>query len=318
MSLTLDAAPAGLNQFAVTKAPMIQAKLRQGLEFENLMTPRSADRVYSAPNATSGDLVQPYQWQFTPNNADTISAEELYLRKIKLDIQMTADDLEKFWDSYMVEWHEIGKDPIEWSFPRYMYEQVYLPKILEEMNKNAWSGIYSAPTPGSAGLSVNSVDGYKKKIEDAVTAGDLTEYATGALVESTMVSQIESWIDSLPIPYRDAQGSIYMSPTNAKKYFRNYRSEFGYGAGVDNNANAELRVEMTNKRIVPINAMEGSNRILFFPATTNNMIWVTRRNYPTYFQIRWEKDERVIKGLAEIYRAYGFEFLDHLFVNDQA
>lgn len=318
MAITIDSAPTGLNQYSVLYNQQIQQKLRQGLEFERNFSVRACDRTYSAPNATPTEIIQAYQWQYTPKGDVTLSAVENTLQKIKVDIKITADDLEKFYDAWAIQWHEIGKDPIVWSFPRYLYEVVFMPKILEEMNTNAWSGSYTAPTPGTAGNSVNSVDGYKTVMEDAITAGDLTEYATGAFFESTMVDQVETWVDSLPVPYKDAAGNIYMSPTNAKKYYRNYRTEFGAGAGSAENENRELRVDMTQKKIVPINAMDGSDRIFFFPNSTMNAIWGTRRGYPSYFNIRWEKEERVIKGMAEIYRFYGFEFWDHLFVNDQA
>lgn len=318
MAVTVAAATAGLNQHAVLKAPMIQQVLRQGLEFENLLSPRACDNTYSAPNASPTELLQAYQYQFTPKGDVALDAVENKLQKIKIDIILTADDLEKFWDTYMIEWHEIGRDPMDWSFPRYLYENVYLPKIMEEMNKNAWSGSFLAPTAGTAGLSVNSVDGYATKIAAAVTASDLTEYATGAWVDNTIVNQLETWCDALPIPYRDQPGDILMSNTLAKKYYRDHRDKFGTGNGVAGNENTELRVEMTQKRIRPINAMEGSNRIIFSPTTTANMIWGTRAAYPTYFNIRWqEQDVRVLKGTAEIYRFYGFEYWDHLFVNDQ-
>jgi hypothetical protein len=319
MAVTVAGATAGLNQHAVLKAPMIQQKFRQGLEFESKLTPRACVNTYSAPNAVPTDLVQAYQWPFTAKGDVAFDAVENKLQKIKIDILITADDLEKFWDTYMVEWHEIGLDPMEWSFPRYLYENVYEPKILEEMNRNAWAGVYVAPTLNTAGTSVGSVNGFKKKIEDAITATSLTEYATGVWVDTTIVDQLETWCDSLPIPYRDAPGDIYMSNTLAKKYYRDHRDKFGTGNGVAGNENTELRVEMTQKRIVPINAMEGSNRIMFSPTTTRNMIWGTRAGSPTYFNIRWQQqDVRIIKGTAEIYRFYGFEFWDHLFVNDQA
>lgn len=318
MAVTVAAASDALNQFAVQEKMEISQKLRQGLEFESMLTPRSCDNTYSAPNAAVTDVIQPYQWQFTHKGDVTLDAVDNKLVKIKVDILLTADDLEKFWNTYMVEWHEVGKDPMEWNFGRYMFDEVYLPKIIEEMNKNAWSGVYAAPTAGTAGTSVGSVDGYAKKIADAVTAGDLTEYATGVWVDNTVVSQVESWVDSLPTPYRDAPGEIIMSNTLAKKYWRNYRSEFGTGNGVAGNANTELRVDATNKTIRAVNAMEGSNRILFSPASAKNMIWGTRTGYDTYFNLRWlQTDARVIKGTAEIYRFYGFEFWDHLFVNDQ-
>jgi hypothetical protein len=320
--ITVAAATAGLNQHAVQKSPVIQQKLRQGLEWEapgSMITPRACDNTYSAPNAVATELLQAYQYQFTPKGSVELDAQEYKLQKIKVDIVITGEDLESLWDTYMVEWHEIGKDPIEWSFYRYVYEQIYMPKIEEELNKNAWSGIYVAPTPGTAGLSINSVNGLGTNIAADITSGALTEYATGVFVDNTMVNQIESWCDSLPIPYRDQPGVIRMSNTNMKKYFRDYRANFGFGNGVAGNENNELRVDATNKRIVGMNSMEGSNRILFSPDVTRNLIWGTRAGYPTYFNIRWmQPTPRVINGTAEIYRFYGAEYLDHLFVNDQA
>lgn len=318
MAVTVAAAADGLNQFAVTKAQMIQQKLRTGLEIESLFTPRACDNTYSAPNATASEILQAYQWQFTAKGNVTLDAVENKLQKIKGDFVITADDLEKFWDTYMVEWHEIGRDPMEWNFPRYLYEEVFLPKILEEMNHNSYNGTYSAPTPGTPGDSINSVDGLAKKIADAITASSLTEYATGALVASTMVDQIEAWCDSLPDPYRDAPGAILMSKTNAIAYGRDYRENFGTGNGVAGNENNELRVDYTKKRVIGLTAMEGSDRIIFSPDTKKNLIWGTRRGYATYPSIRWEKRQRTIEGSFELYRFYGVEFWDHLFVNDQA
>lgn len=318
MAVTIAGTATNLNIHARQYNKDVQQVLRQGLEWEQMMSVRATDKVYVAPNVSTTNVIQPYQWQFTPTGAPTFDEVSNTLQPIKVDILITAEDLEKFWDAWAVEWMEVGMDPVEWSFPRYLYEMVYLPKILEEMNTNAWSGTYAAPTPGTAGLSINSVDGYAKKIADAITASSLTEYPTGALVAGTMVTQLETWIESMPIPYRDAPGNIYCSPTIAKQYYRNYRATFGSAVGTANNENRELLIEMTNKKIVPINAMEGSSRLIFFPTQTNNMIWGTRRGFPTYPVIRWEPYERSIKGMAEFYRFYGFEYWDHLIVNDQA
>lgn len=318
-TITIDAAVTSLNRHATMYKPQIAQTFRTGLEFEGAMTPRAADKVWSAPNVSVQDIVQSYQWQFTPNMTAEFSGNDLELQQIKGDILITAEDLEKFWDSWMVEWYEVGRDANEWSFPRYIFDQVLMPKILEEMNKNAWAGERVAPTPGTAGNSIDSVDGYKKFIEDAITAGDLTEYATGVFTSTTIVDQIESWCDSLPVNYRDAAGTIYMSKTLAKMYWRNYRSKFGTGNGVGDNPNNELRVDMTGKQIMGMNAMEGSSRIFFYPAATNNGVWGTRRGFPTYPAVRLHKNStRSIQMTFELYRFYGFEYYGHLFVNDQA
>jgi hypothetical protein len=317
MPLTLAATAESLNRHAVVYKPQIQQQLRQGLEFESMMSPRACDNTYSAPNVSVTEVLQAYQGGFTPKGGTNWDAIENKLQKIKIDMVLEPEDLEKLWDSWKVEWYEIGKDPAMFTFPRYVYENHIMPKILEELNTNAWAGVYQAPVAGTPGASINAVDGYKTKIEAAITAGDLTEYATGAFVENTMVNQMETWVDSLPIPYRDAAGPIYMAPSKSKMYYRNYRQLFGAGAGSAANANNELRIDQTKKIIIPINAMEGSNRIMFSPKSVDNMIWGTRRGFPTYPEIRFQYFERQIKVLSEFYRFYGFEFWPHLFVNDQ-
>jgi hypothetical protein len=320
MAITIAATAASLNQFHSTFNNDIIQTMRQGLEFESRPDIQAvpAEHTYSAPNVSLSDLVQAYQWQFTPNNSETFDSVENVLQPIKVDILYTAEQLEKFYDKWQTNWFELGKNPLEWTFPRYMWEMVILPKVIEEINLNSWKGEYSAPTPGSAGNSINSVDGYAKKIADAITAGNLTPLATGPLLANTMVDQVEGFCDAIPTPYRDQPGFIYMSKTNAKKYFRDYRGLFGFGAGVGTNQNEDLRVDMTNKNVVGIAAMEGSDRIFFSPATTGNIIYGTKRGMPLLPVIRWEPHERTIKGFAEFYRFYGFEYWGHLFVNDQA
>lgn len=318
MPITIAGTAVDLNRHDVQYSPDIKSALRQELEWERNLVPRvSPKNTYTVPNVTIGEILQQYQWKFTPKNDVTLDGLSWKLQKIKIDILFTAEDLEEFWDSWMVEWHEIGLDEVEWSFPRWIYQNQILPKVLEEMNYNAYWGQYVAPTDNVAGVSINTVDGYKKHIEDAILAGDLTALSTGAFADSTIVNQLESWCDQLPIPYRNKAGKIYMSDTLATKYWRNYRDLFGTGNSNENNANNELRIDRTRKMITPVNSMEGSDRIIFFPEVTKNMFWLSRRNMPTYPSIRWKStDVRVLKGTAEFYRGYGFAYWDHLFVND--
>lgn len=317
MPHTIASTAASLNRHAIQYAGNIQQKLRTGLEFENLLKPRACDNTYSAPNVSISEMIQQYQWQFTPKGNPTFDAVENKLQKIKVDILLTADDLEKYWDAWKVEWHEIGKNPLDWTLNRYLYDEVMMPKILEEMNQNSWSGVYAAPTAGTAGVSVNSVDGYNKVLTDAVAANLIVPIATGALVATTIVDQVETFCDAIPQPYRDLPGVLLMSKTNARNYARDYRAKFGTGNSV-NNPNDELRVDATMKRIVGIAAMEGSDKIIFDPASITNMIWGTRRGYASYPTIRWDGGIREIKGTAEFYRFYGFEYFEHLFINEQA
>ena len=117
MPSTIAATADSLNRHAVKYNPNIQQALRAGLECETAFAPRAVDRTYSSPNAVAGEVIQQYQSAFTPKNNVTFDAEEWTLRKIKIDVQFDADDLEKYFNSWQVGWHEIGRDPMVWSFP---------------------------------------------------------------------------------------------------------------------------------------------------------------------------------------------------------
>jgi hypothetical protein len=315
MAITIASTAAALNQHAVLYAPDISQKLRVGLVTEENLTAVVAERTYAAPNAEVNSLVQAYQTGFTPNLTANFDAVENTLQNLKVDIQFSAADLDQYYDSWMVEWDERGKSRLEYSFPKYLYEQVMLPKIVEDLElRCAYKGVYAAPTPGTAGTPATAVDGLGKKIADAITANILTPIATGALSASTMVEKVETFCDGLPLPYRDMPGDIYMSPSWAIQYGRDYRNTFGTGNGL--NINTGLLVDHTGKKIVPLPSMEGTSRMIFSPK--GNLIFGIRRGQQRLPVIRWQEFERTLKGLAEFSRFYGVKFWGHVHVNDQA
>lgn len=321
MSIAIDQTVKSLTDKKHNYDKMMHQKLRQGLEFEKDFSPKGAEDTYVSKNVEIGEVMQAYQWKFTPKLNTDLSAVENPLQRIKIDILFTGEDLEEFWNTYYVDWAQAaGLDPNEWTFPRYLYEEVIRKKIEEEMNQNSWSGVYQDPVDGVAGLSVNSVDGYNIKLQNAITAGDVTPIATGALVQATIINQIETWLDQFPAPYKDAPGYIDCSYEIKEMFERAYRDAYGFAAGREDQ-NKELRIYATQKYLRPRHCMTGSQRLIFNPSATDNMIWVTKvsssKRFPLYPEIRWEKFERSLKGMAEIYRSYGWQYWDHLFVNDQ-
>lgn len=317
MPSIIEGTAASLNRHAVAYNPVIQQQMRAGLEYENIFPVRASDNVWSAPNVTAGEVIQPYQPGFTPKSTVTFDAQDLKLQKIKIDLTYDADDLEKWFESWKIEWHSIGLPESEWSFPRYIYDTVLMPKILEEMNTNAFKGLYTAPTTGTAGLSINSVTGLIERFKAGVTAGDITEIVTGAITSANAVSKFETFCDTLPELYRDLPGTIYTDFTTKKFYDRDYRAQFGTGNGVGGNANNDSRLDGTDKRVVGLHGLTGTNGLIFVPNTKTNIVWGTRIGMPAMPSIRWkDNDIRVLKGTTEFYRFYGYEYPLEVFIND--
>lgn len=317
MGLTIAGTADALNAQARVYSGDITQKLRQNIILENIMTPVKCDYSYVDTNVNHSDIIQAFQCQFTPKGDAVLDAVENKLQAMKIDIQFTCDQLEDLRDTYFARYVEDGKAYKDYKFPQYIYDEVVIPKLYEELELSiSYKGVRVAPTIGTPGATSAAADGLGKKIADAITASILVPITTGALVAATVVDQIELFCDSLPLPYRDMPGLILASPTIVKMYLRAYRGEFGTGNGVLGNENRIAEIDYTNKKLVAVPAMEGSGRILF--TTKNNLIVGSKTGTPFYPAIRWQEHDRVLKGLAEFDRFYGVRYWGNVFVNDQA
>jgi hypothetical protein len=319
-TINIESTQEALNQHLVTFAPDVKQVFRVGLEFETLpqIGMVSADEVYTAENASVSDLIQPYQPQFTPNNTEDWDGVSNTLRPIKMDLSFTEAQLLKFFDKWRNTWFEAGKDPLEWSYPRFLIDNVIAPKYREELNLLAWDGEYAAPTPGTAGDVLEACDGYRINIENAITAGTLVPVPSGSFTSSDIREKLEAWLTAMPDAVRGMGGVVLMSDTNARKYYYDFRSEFNAATWSSLQQNGGLMVDGYPVKIIGVKAMEGSNRWVFLPDGQQNMIVGTRRGYPTYPQFILDKDLYTLNMKAVIYRFFGFEYYSNLFVNDQA
>jgi hypothetical protein len=319
-AINIEATQEALNQHLVTFAPQVKQAFRVGLEFETLPEIGfvSADEVYTAENATITDLIQPYQPQFTPNNEESWDGVSNTLRPIKMDLAFSEAQLQKFFDKWRNNWFEAGKDPMEWSYPRFIVENLIAPKWQEELNSLAWAGEYAAPTPGTPGDVLDSVDGYKINIANAITAGDLVPVPSGAFTASDIRSKLETWMKAMPAAVRGRGGVVLMSDTNARNYYYDFRGEFNTATWSNLQQNGGLTVDGFPVRIIGVKAMGSSNRWIFLPDGQQNMIVGTRRGYPVYPQFILDHDLYNLHMKSVIYRFFGFEHYGTLFVNDQA
>lgn len=317
--LSIEATAAMLNQQVVTFAPDIKTKFRVGLEFESMLPFVQADKMYSAVNVTTGDILQPYQPRFTPNNQEAFDAVDNTLRPIKIDLEFTEEQLEKFYDKWAANWFEGGKDPMAWTYPKYIIENEIMPSFRDNLNEAAWAGEYVAPTAGVPGAVLESVNGYKKAIADAITAGKLVPVASGSYTASDIRSKLEDWMLAMPKEVRGRGGKVLMSDSWMRKYYYDYRGDFATATWQQlNQQMGGLTIDGTSVTIVGVKAMEGSNRWIYLPDNQQNMIVGTRRGYPQYPQLIFQADLYALKAKAVIYRFFGFEYWSNLYVNDQA
>lgn len=291
----------------------IMRAIFQGIQLENYTRKVSGvTSQYVITQSQSAEVLQAYQPAFTPKGETEFSAVINNVRQIKIDYQIS--EIDELYNSYMSWMADEKKERKDWPFVKWLVVNEIVPKAIEEMDYNSYNGVYVAPTSGTAGPSIAAVDGFKKVIADLITATTLVPIATGAITATNIVDKVESFVDSLAPKYQAMSAPILMSETNARRYWRDYRNNFGgnnnYGGG-----DANLKVDATNKMVIGIAAMNGSDRFIHTPKE-NMLTLFDSIEYPTNLQT--QQDVRVIKMFGDFKRGYGFGDARHLFVNDQA
>lgn len=318
-TISIDEAGNALGQYCVQYSGRIHQTLKQALEFEQMFPFVSCDHSYQGQDIEVNNLLQPYQKSFTPNNNEAFGGILNILSIGKVDLSFDWDEMQKFWDKWKCNWFEASKPELEWSYPRYIMDTVIMPQIIEDINKASWAGVKTAPVVGTAGTYLQAWDGYKKSIEDQITAGTIVPLATGAFTDATIIDQIRDFCKALPLLYRYRQGIILMSKTNAQMYADAYQTKYRTREVNEKMQDQMyLRVDHFDKRIRGLNSMEGSNRIILFFPGMDSLIVGTRRGHSNYPNFRFDPQKRQVDALSEMYRFYGFETVKHLFVNDQA
>lgn len=318
-SISIEATAAGLNQFNQRFSNKIHDAMRQGLEFESVLPFVQADYAYTGQEVAIGDTLQPYQHQFTPQNEETFDGITSYLKPLKVDLLFTAEQLEKFFNKWRAEWFKPDPADIQVTYAQYVIQNHILPKVTEELNLVSWDGEHAAPTPGTPGAILESVDGFRKAIETHIADNRLSPITTGAIVPSTLVDQVREFCREVPEPYRYKMGKIFMSKTNAQYYADNYQDLFpSRKVNEEEQDKLYLRVDHYNKTIIGVTAMEGSDRMVMVFDNAESMIIGERIGYPRYFNFRFEPEDRTLKCFSEIYRFYNFETCKHCFVNEQS
>lgn len=332
MPFTLDATAAALNRYHVTYASEVNKKFYQERVSEGAWSARRALHTYATQAFSGGPVLQAFQCPFTPNNDGNFTGAEYTLRKLKIDIEFTCEDLEMWFDKFYTEWTQWGenKSLTEWDFPRWYYNNHVRPQVAEDIELAiSYNGVYVAPTAGVAGTPAGSVDGMGKVIADGIASGAIPAanvIATGPFTPATYYDQVTDFINGIDINYRSTPGIIYMSDVHARGFQADILEKFGnngccdssvFNEGITNQL-VNFTMPLSGKRVMGLPSMRGSDRMYFSPKK-DNLIWGYRTGTDAMPTIRWREHEgRTLRGYAELYRFYGIEDPTKLFVNDQA
>lgn len=270
----------------------------------------TSDNVYTLSLAELGEVVQPFQTKWTPKGPLEFVPNEIRLRRLKADWQGEPDELVDTWLGFL-SGLPANIDRKTWPFVRWFVEVHFKQRITHDMEKKVYGkGVYTAPTPGTAGTARMSMDGIEQILKDGLANAerpmnqlDVPAKFTG----SNSFEVIESIMDQVFEHTPEAEGEdfiIGVEPKIAKYYYRDDRNT--HGANMNYNPANNL-VQFSDlagggMRIVPMPCLAGTGVVFATPA--NNFLDV--RKSASIPMPRVENVDRTVKIYTDWHEGLGF------------
>ena len=294
---------------------MIHTLLRESFktrdEFKVIET---EDTLLRAVSTKFDSVIQAFQKQWTPKGGITFKTSDIRLFNIKMDVEFYPDDIKNDWRGFLT---DNNLNRTEWPFVRWVVEKYLVGQIVEDLEKQwVYSGVYVAPTAGTAGASNAAADGIKKIINSKITAGTIVPIATGApnTTPATWTGQLETFLEGIPELYRSEEHRIRMSNELARRHKRGNRAKYNNNWEVVGREEMESFIDFPNASVVGLPSHTGANKIWTTPKGNAIMAFKGGSNANV---VRLENVDRLVKAYTDFYVGIGFIMDELVWTNDQ-
>jgi len=269
------------------------------------------DSVYEAAEADISELLQPFQKGWTPKGTAVLTPQRIIATKAKVDYEVYPDDIEDTWAGFLADEDLNRKD---WPVIRYLLENQLTPRLADDIETKAlYHGVYVAPTTGVAGPASASMDGFRKIINDGVTAGTISPITMGAIPPDDVdfVTYVEDFVQQILVRYRNQRMPLLMNEDLAFRYKNGFHQKYNVNYSQDQQ---DMRVRHRNNiNIVASPAMIGSEKLVMTPQS--NMKKIIRRT-KNIGQWGIEQEDRRVKVWTDFYLGLGFVLHGTVFTTD--
>lgn len=287
-------------------------KLYRTAEFDGLFTYRpTKDTIVRNVTVHANSVLQAYQKAFTPKGGGEFKPAPINLYKVKADDALTPDEIEASYVGFLA---GEGQNKADWPIVRWWIENVLFNQFAEDIDTNAFSAVYAAPTAGTAGDSDEALDGLHKVLKDLIADSYLPSgniIATGALdtTPADFVTQLEEFVQGIPDYLRKRLKLELMLNTTLEQRFRaGMREKYNMNY---NQANLSALIDYPNISVVGVSAM-GTSSKLIVSQKANRLLYVKRPD----LMVDIQKDGRQINLLHDHWRGYGFGDARLVWTND--
>lgn len=287
-------------------------QLYQGTDFDKLFVPVPTANSTSVRNTSAkiGEVLQAYQKAFTPKGDTTLSPAEIDMNHVKLDLLEVPEELEESYAGFLVK--DENLDPKTFPFVRWLIEEHALPKLVEDLELNSFSGVLGAITPGTATTAAAAMNGFNVVRKGHIASGRTTPIATGAIAadNADFVTQVEDFVAAIPQLYRRRKLRLAMSEDLALKFRRGMRAK--YNANYEQEALNRV-ADYQNIEVVGCVAMAGSDVIWTTPEGNAGCAY---RGLDNTRKVGLESQDRSVKIWTDFRKGFGVWVPELLFTND--
>lgn len=291
----------------------INNALRHSFETQNAFRViETNDSVLDNVNAEFGEVLQSFQDAYTPKGSMKFAPNRIKTFEFKVDVLFKPDMLKHSWMEFVT---SKNLDRSQWPFIRYVIEVYLMNQIQADLETEAiFTGVYKAPTVGTANAAIDTMDGIKKIINDGIDADKIIPITTGALSTDpkTFCTQIEDFVEAIPILYRKKPLEMNMSDTLLKRYRDGRRAKYNMNyAQVSDLMAVDARPNVSLNGYV---SHEGSDKIWASPKLNSILAF---KGFGNLKNFKVETSKREVAIFTDFRGGLGWLYDQALFTNDQ-
>lgn len=163
----------------------------------------------------NGSLIRGYNGVFTGYDSQKLLPIQYTTDPFKTEFNIMPG--ESMYKSYLGFMTSRGFDVKEWPIQRYFLSE-HMLGVQAEMEVAIWEGVKDGGAAADAAI-ISKMDGFGKRINDAITATTLTVTPTGAITTADIVDQIKELHATFDKVYKTKNVKLFLSINHESAYF---------------------------------------------------------------------------------------------------
>lgn len=261
------------------------------------------DTIFKLAHPLFQPVLQAFQRGFTPRGSVKFVPNPILLHPIKIDYKFYPTDIENSWLGFLG--GDSSRTLENWPIVKYMLEEYLMNQAISDKElSGVYKGEWKEPDSGTAGLSINCMDGLKKSLIAGAKHEDCRVNVIegmGTLNEITIFDQLEFYDKKIEELYTGKK-LIHFVAQKWVRAFKTAKRANGYYF-IDTPDKINASIDFTEHVVVGLPSMNGTNDI--FTTLKENILHLRKRDL-TSVHVDMQKIDREIKFLIHWWEAVGF------------